>query len=87
MTNEQIEKFLDPKHLATTVVKIDFKTRNSIMGIFLKTNDYTDLKQKNFWRVVSGANLEPWKKSHDNSLARIFNGQEFTKLSIPKSST
>jgi hypothetical protein len=48
MTNEQIEKFLDPKHLATTVVKIDFKTRNSIMGIFLKTNDYTDLKQKNW---------------------------------------
>jgi hypothetical protein len=39
---------------------------------------------KNFWRVVPEKNIEEWKKSRNMNLARIFNGQEFTKLAIDK---
>lgn len=80
MTNEQIEKFIEPKHLAKHSVKIDFKTRNSMVGIFIQSNDYKELKAKNFWRIVTGNNVETWMRSQDVSLARIFNGAEITKL-------
>jgi len=82
MTNEQIEKFIDPKHLSIHSVKIDFKTRNSLTGLFIQTNDYKELKAKNFWRIVTGPNIETWKTTKDLSLARIFNGAEITKLSM-----
>jgi len=58
MTSEQVEKFLKSKKITINLVKIDFKTRNSVMGVFLKTPDYNDLKSKNFWRIVTGVNLE-----------------------------
>jgi len=82
MTSDQIVKFIEPKHLATHSVKIDFKTRNSLTGLFIQTTDYKELKAKNFWRIVTGQNIEIWKTSKDASLARIFNGAEFTKLSV-----
>jgi hypothetical protein len=82
MTSDQIEKFIEPKYLATHSVKIDFKTRNSLTGLFIQTNDYKELKAKNFWRIVTGPNIEIWKNSKDTNLARIFNGSEFTKLSL-----
>ena len=80
MTNDQIEKFLEPEHIAKNVVRINFKTRNTISGIFINSADYQDLKSKNFWRIVSETNLDNWKKSRDINLARIFNGAEITKL-------
>jgi len=80
MTSEQIEKFLESKKITINSVKIDFKTRNSVMGVFLKTPDYNDLKSKNFWRIVTGVNLENWKKTQDLNLARNFNGAEITRL-------
>ena len=63
MTTDQIEKFLVPKYLAKVSVKIDFKTRNSLIGIFIMTGDYQELKTKNFWRIVTGPNVESWKKT------------------------
>lgn len=80
MTNEQIEKFIEPKYLSQQTVKIDFKTRNSIIGIFIQAPDYKELKSKNFWRIVSEKNIKQWKATNDSSLPRIFNGAEFTKL-------
>src|SRR5947207_14292783 len=80
MTNDQIEKFLEPEHIAKNVVRINFKTRNTILGIFINSGDYQDLKSKNFWRIVSETKLDNWKKSRDINLARIFNGAEITKL-------
>jgi len=82
MTNEQIEKFIEPAHLATRSVKIDFKTRNSLTGLFIQSSDYKELKAKNFWRIVTGPNIETWKTSKDFNLARIFNGAEITKLTV-----
>ena len=82
MTNDQIEKFLNPVTLAKDVVRINFKTRNTISGIFINAADYEDLKSKNFWRIVTETNIDRWKKSKDINLARIFNGTEFTKLTL-----
>lgn len=83
MTNEQIEKFLQQNHIDKTPVKVSFKSRNAVVGIFIKTNDYQELKSKNFWRIVGESNIERYQKSKDMNLARIFNGSEFTRLSNP----
>ena len=82
MTNDQIEKFILAGHLDKNSVRLTFKTRSPIIGIFIKTSDYQELKSKNFWRIISGSNIDGWKKSHDTSLARIFNGAEITRLTL-----
>jgi hypothetical protein len=81
MTNEQIDRFLQQNHLDKTPVKITFKTRKPVVGIFIKTADYSELKSKNFWRIVGELNIESYRKSKDMNLARIYSGSEITKLS------
>ena len=81
MTNDMIEKFIETKNREHSQVNIHFKQRNTVKGIFIRNHDYDELKSKNFWRIVSESKLEEWKKTKDNSLARIFNGAEFTRLS------
>lgn len=84
MTSDQIIKFLEGKDLQKQSIKIDFKARNSIKGIFLRGNDFAEMKSKNFWRIVTEAHIAEWKKTSDNNLSRIFNGSEFTRLSEAK---
>lgn len=84
MLNEMISKFLEPSHLAKTSIKIEFKKRNTIIGIFVDSSDYEDLKAKNFWRIVSEVNIPEWKKTNDNRLAKIFSGSEFTRITVAK---
>jgi hypothetical protein len=81
MTNEQIEKFLEAKNVLDVPVRISFKTRKPFTGIFIKTADYSELKSKNFWRIVSESHIKDYKKSKDVKLARIFSGSEITRLS------
>ena len=83
MTIEQIEKFID-QHVKNSVqpVKISFKARNQLNGIFIQGTDYDELKKKNFWRIVTSAHLENYRQTKDLSHARMFNGAEFTKLSL-----
>jgi hypothetical protein len=81
MTNEQIEKFFTKAKL-NSLIRVSFKTRDAIVGIFIQTPDYNELKSKNFWRIVSEANYEQWKQSNDYNLVRMFNGAEFTRLVI-----
>lgn len=81
MTNEMIEKFIDTKVKGIAPVNIHFKQRNTVKGLFIKGNDYDELKSKNFWRIVSDTNAAEWKRTGDSNLARIFNGAEFTRLS------
>ncbi len=80
MTNEQIEKFLSEKSDGISPVQISFKTRASITGIFIKLPDYAELKAKNLWRIVGESRIKEYQTSKDNSLARIFNGVEITRL-------
>jgi hypothetical protein len=84
MTSDQISKFLEGKDLVKQAIKIDFKTRNSITGIFLRSNDFAEMKSKNFWRIVTEAHFSEWKQTNNTSLAKIFNGSEFTRLSEAK---
>lgn len=82
MTPEQIENFLkinpsEPNQSS----KIFFKTRQTVEGVFIQASDYSELKKKNFWRIVTVSKMEEYRKSRDTNLSRIFNGSEFTRLS------
>jgi hypothetical protein len=81
MTTEQIQKFFSGTK-GDVLVRVSFKSRNSIVGIFIKTADFDELKSKNFWRIVPEANFAQWQKSKDYNLWRMFNGAEFTKLAV-----
>lgn len=81
MNSENIELFFAHKAaLNKDYVKITFKKRESILGLFLKEADYSHLKSKNFWRIVPQSQLQAYKASKNVSLARIFNGEEFSRL-------
>jgi hypothetical protein len=83
MNSEEIEKFLNEKTSAKEgYVKIDFKKRDTIYGLFVKDKDYGDLKSKNFWRIVTRTHFDEYNKSKNINLAKIFNGAEFSKLSL-----
>jgi hypothetical protein len=87
MNIEEIEHFLDTKtSVSQNYVKIDFKKRNPIYGLFIRDRDYGDLKSKNFWRIVTRQYFDDYNKSKDINLARIFNGSEFSKLTLYKDS-
>lgn len=84
MQTDLITKFIEPTHVAKTNLKIEFKKRNTIIGVFINSPDYEDLKVKNFWRIVTENQIPEWRKTNDIKLARIFSGSEFTKLSVAK---
>jgi hypothetical protein len=81
MTNDMIEKYIQDKKHKNIQVNIHFKQRSTVTGLFIQTNDYSELKAKNLWRIVSSSKVEEWQKTKDINLARIFNGTEFTRLS------
>lgn len=81
MNSEEIQNFLNNQSPSPeSFVKIDFKRRDSIYGLFIHEKDFNDLKAKNFWRIVTRPHFDSYKKSKDTNLARIFNGAEFSKL-------
>ncbi|HZH36280.1 MAG TPA: short-chain dehydrogenase [Flavisolibacter sp.] len=87
MNIEEIEKFLEKnRQLQNEYVKIKFKQREAIYGLFVKDTDYAYLKAKNFWRIIPQSKLDAYRSSNDSSLARIFNGAEFSHLTTYKES-
>lgn len=81
MNIEDIEKFLSKNTKEKLgYVKISFKKRTEVFGLFVRDKDYDHLKAKNFWRIVTRLHLDEYKKTGDLSLARIFNGSEFSRL-------
>lgn len=82
MTNEQIEEIMARSQSPEPYFEIRFKIRNPINGLFIHLSDYQELSRKNLWRIVSESNLEEFRKTGNESLARIFNGAEFTRLEV-----
>ena len=83
MNTEDIQKFLEKKVTEqNNYVKIDFRTRDSLYGLFLKAGDYNDLRSKNFWRIVTRTHFDEYNKSKNADLAKIFNGAEFSRLTL-----
>jgi hypothetical protein len=78
MTVEQIERYIGIEQ--DSFSRIFLKAR-TVEGIFIKAPDFVELKKKNFWRIVTVNKMEEYGKSKDINLSRIFNGQEFIKLS------
>jgi hypothetical protein len=81
-----IQKFLDTKTSeGNEYVRISFKKRATVHGIFLRDNrDYSDLKAKNFWRIVPESQIEAWKESKSILLTRLFQGSDFSRLALGK---
>lgn len=83
MTPEAIARFVETDKPATDKqMKIDLKKRNPVVGMLIQGKDYQDLKSKNFWRVVSSANLAAWKRTGNLEFAKIYSGAEFNKISL-----
>jgi hypothetical protein len=83
MNSEQIKKFVETKVTEKDkYVKIEFSKRDPIYGMFITDTDYQDLSAKNFWRILTSKNFDAYNKNKDVNLARIFNGSEFSKLSL-----
>ncbi|HMO62838.1 MAG TPA: short-chain dehydrogenase [Ferruginibacter sp.] len=80
MTPELIGKYVESKDILDRPVNIFFRQRNSITGLFIKGNDYEEMKAKNFWRIVSESKIEEWHKTHNTDLAKLFSGSDFTRL-------
>ena len=80
MTTEMIEKFIVNKSRSGNAVNIHFKERSTVNGMFIQGKDFNELKSKNFWRIVSSTFMEEWKKTENMELARIYNGNVFTRL-------
>jgi hypothetical protein len=83
MNQEQIRKFVETKTTGGhKYVKIEFSKRDPIYGLFITDADYQDLSSKNFWRIVTSKNFDAYSKTKDVNLARLFNGSEFSRLSL-----
>jgi hypothetical protein len=83
MNSEQIKKFISSKVTEKNkYVKIEFPKREPVYGIFITDADFQDLSAKNFWRIVTSKNFDNYNKTNDINLARIFNGSEFSRLSL-----
>lgn len=89
MNTEDIQKFLDKKTSAgNEYVKITFKKRDAVYGLFVRDHrDYGDLKAKNFWRIVPQSQFDAYLQSKNISLAKIFCGSDFTRLTVSKNLT
>jgi hypothetical protein len=82
MRYEDIEKVIHKQIKKHPTVQITFKTRSAIKGIFIETQDYHELSRKNLWRIVVERHIDSYKQTHDENLAKIFNGTEFTRLEL-----
>jgi hypothetical protein len=85
MNIEDIQKFLDGKTSeGNEFVRITFKKRDAVYGLFVKDKDYDELKTKNFWRIIPQSQFEAYSKSKNLGLAKIFQGSDFAKLALSK---
>lgn len=83
MNSEQIKNFIATKVTSNNkYVKIEFSKREPIYGLFITDADYQDLSAKNFWRIVTSKHFDAYNKNKDVNLAKIFNGSEFSRLSL-----
>lgn len=77
-----IEKYLDLKVKKSKVVNVHFKDRATVTGVFIIAKDYSEMKTKNFWRIVNVKNLQQWERTKNIEFSRLFNGASFTRLSV-----
>lgn len=82
MTIAQIDVFIKKIDFANKAVKVSFRSRDPFIGFFVNSNDYNELKGKNFWRIIGQNNITNYQSSGDMNLSKIFSGFEITSLKI-----
>lgn len=81
MNNLLIENFIEAGKRKNKIVRIQFKKRETIEGLFVVSNDYEEMKKKNFWRIVTASKEGEWRSTKNLACSRLFSGDEFAKLS------
>ena len=83
MNIEEIEKFIQTNKLPEDkYLKITFRKRDPVYGVFVQGKDKSDLQSKNFWRIVTLNHFKEYQASKDVNLSKIFHGSDFTKLTV-----
>lgn len=83
MNSDEIKKFIESKVTTKNkYVKIEFIKRDPLYGLFITGEDYQHLSSKNFWRIVTSKHFDEYRNTNNNELSKIFNGAEFSKLSL-----
>lgn len=80
MTIESIEQFVESKARKNATVQIHFKERDTVKGLFIRSDDYEYLKDKNLWRIVHYLKIEEWNRTKNTEIPKIFSGVSFTRL-------
>jgi hypothetical protein len=80
MTIERIERFVKDHLNLPHYIDVHMKGKSLEPVMFIAGGDYEELKEKNFWRVVSASKAEQWEKTKDYKLVRIYSGTLFTSL-------
>lgn len=82
MTIEKVGEFIEKRKQVDSMVKIKFKVRSPVTGMFIQSTDFEELGKKNLWRIVTETHADAFKETNDMNLCRIFNGAEFKKLEL-----
>lgn len=82
MTIEKVGEFIEKRKKADSMVKINFKVRSAVTGMFIQSGDFEELGKKNLWRIVTETHADAFRQTRDMNLCRIFNGAEFKKLEL-----
>jgi hypothetical protein len=80
MTIEKIEGFIKDHINQSHYIDVHIKGRTVEPVMFIAATDYEELKEKNFWRVVTASKAALWQKTKDQKLVRIYSGNLFTRL-------
>ena len=63
--------------------KLVLRKEMLFLAFFVRDHrDYTDLKSKNFWRIVPRSQFDAYSNSKNVGLAKIFHGGEFSRLTL-----
>lgn len=81
MTNLLIEKFIASAKRKNKMIRIHFRKREAVTGLFIVTRDYNEMKSKNFWRIVDESRQKEWLNEKNLSSSRLFCGDAFARLS------
>ena len=83
MNKEDIAYIIEVKHPLTNYsLKVDLNTDEFLVGIFVMTKDYDELKERNQWRFVINQKLRKWEQSNDHKLTEIIDGKYIDSITV-----
>jgi hypothetical protein len=83
MTKEKIIAIIEQEHPITyNGIKVELNTNDSVIGMFVRADDYKELKEKNVWRFVRKPDIQQWNSSKNLDLTELINGNLIIDIAI-----